>query len=246
MGLCNEKPSNNLNNDYLQSFLSTDEYEQIPIVSIEQAIQPLITFIPNIEIYVEMVKQKCLNPADGLTSDESASIMLYSMLWQPYDKCLHILLNSTLETLDRIQLQPWLFYLKLLFSALAHLPSNNLIIYRGSKSDLNEEYQLNKIISWSNLSLCTTSIDDLKKEQNLKIIFTIECNTVKNIQKHCYYELNNFVLILPITKFQVIEYIYQEKENLYFIKLQEIESSILLHSLKSNLNTQISLNIFQK
>src|SRR5690348_11766103 len=103
MGLCNEKATNQ-NIDYIQTLLSIDE---IPIVSIDQAIQPLISFIPNIEKYIEMVKQKCLNPADGLTSDESASIMIYSMLWQPFDQCLYYQLNSTLDILNKIKLEPW-------------------------------------------------------------------------------------------------------------------------------------------
>jgi len=253
MGLCNEKATN-INIEYYQYLLSTDEYEQIPIVSIEQAIKPLIIFLPNIEIYVQMVKKKCLNPADGLTSDESASIMLYSMVWQPFDKCLYIILNSILQTLDKIKLQPWLFYLKLLFTALLHLPSNPITVYRGSKSNLNKKYQINDFILWWDLSLCTTSIEYLQSDKclgqtGIRTILTIECNTVKNIHKHCYFQSNYFVLFLPATKFQVIETINQENENLYLIKLKEIESSFLLHSLnhiKSNIDTQKSLNIFRR
>jgi hypothetical protein len=52
MGLCLEK----LSTDF-QSLLSNDEYKQIPLVSIEQAIQPLISLLSNIEIYVQMVKK---------------------------------------------------------------------------------------------------------------------------------------------------------------------------------------------
>ena len=86
--------------------------------------------------------------ADGLTSDESASIMLYSIIWQPLNECLYIILNSTLQTLDKTKLQPWLFYLKLLFTAFLHLPSDNLTVYRGNKLNLNKQYKLNDIIVW--------------------------------------------------------------------------------------------------
>jgi hypothetical protein len=176
------------------------------------------------------------------------------MLWKPFDKCLYIILNSILQTLDKIKLQPWLFYLKLLFTALLHLPSNNITVYRGSKSNLIKNYQINDIILWWDLSLCTNSIEYLQSDKCLgkigtRTIVTIKCNTVKNIHKHCYFELNNFVLFLPATKFQVIECINQENENLYLIKLQEIESSFILHSfnqVKSNIDTQKSLNIFRR
>jgi hypothetical protein len=224
MGLCNEK-STDLNLD------------TIPIVSIEQAIQPLISLFTNIEQYLRIVKDKCLHPSDGLTSDESASIMLYSMLWQSFDQYLYIIFHSTLQT----QVQPWLCYLKILFTALLHLPSNHLIVYRGSKTDLKEEYRLNEIILWRDLSLCTNSMEDLQSEKNLRTILTIDCQTGKNIQQHCYYQPNHFVLFLPGTKFRVVECVYQNPENLILVKLQEIESSFILHS-----DRQISRNICQR
>jgi hypothetical protein len=41
---------------------------------------PLVSFLPVIQSYAYAAKQRCKNPpADGLTIDESASIMLYSM-----------------------------------------------------------------------------------------------------------------------------------------------------------------------
>jgi hypothetical protein len=241
MGLCLEK----LSTDF-QSLLSNDEYKQIPLVSIEQAIQPLISLLSNIEIYVQIIKKKCLNPADGLTSDQSASIMLYSMIWQPFDQCLYVILNSTLQTLNQSKLQPWLFYLKLLFTGLLNLPSNRMTVYRGSKFDLSREYPIHNLIYWWDLSLCTSSMDYLQSDQclnrtGLRTIFIIECNTVKNIEKHCYYPCQQFQLFLPATKFQILECNYQEKENLYLIKLQEIEPSFLLHS-----SNQIRSNIFQR
>lgn len=239
MGLCNEKSSTNF-----QTLFYTNQYEQIPIVSIEQAIQPLLSLIPNIENYLKKIQLKCMHPFDGLTSDQSTSIMLYSMLWQPFDQCLYVILNSTLNTLNKINLQPWLLYIKLFFTALLHLPSVSSIIYRGSKTNLHEEYSINKIISWWDLSLCTTSLDDLKKDENLQTVFQIQSNTGKNISKHCYFELNHFVLFLPLTKFQVVDCIYQKEEKYYLVKLQEIESSIFLHSEK--LNSHSSFNIFRK
>ncbi|CAF0750060.1 unnamed protein product [Rotaria sp. Silwood1] len=253
MGICNEKPTH-LDIDHYKSLLSIEEFKQIPIVSLEQAIEPLGSLIPTIKTYVQMIKEKCRNPADGLTSDESASIMLYSIIWQPIDECLYTVLNSLLQTLDKNKLQPWILYLKLLFSALIHLPSNQLIVYRDNKSNLSKQYHIDEIIVWQDLPLCTSSIEYLQSEKYLdkteiRTLFTIECNTVKNINKHCYFQADNYLLFLPFTKFQIIKCSYQHNENLHFITLKEIESSFLLNSLneiKTNLNTSISLNIFQR
>ncbi|CAF3298106.1 unnamed protein product [Rotaria sp. Silwood2] len=253
MGIYNDKPTH-LDTDHYKYILSIEEYKQIPIVSVEQAIEPLISLIPTIKTYVQMVKQKCLNPVDGLTSDESASIMLYSIRWQPVDECLYSVLNSILQAFDENKLQPWILYLKLLFSALVHLPSYNATVYRINKSNVSTQHKIDDIICWQDLPLCTNSIENLQTEKYLdkteiRTIFTIECNTVKNIAQHCYFQSNHFLLFLPATKFQVIKCSYQDNENLHLITLQEIEPSFLLHSVNevnSNLNKKISLNIFRR
>ncbi|CAF4597785.1 unnamed protein product, partial [Rotaria sp. Silwood2] len=253
MGIYNDKPTH-LDTDHYKYILSIEEYKQIPIVSVEQAIEPLISLIPTIKTYVQMVKQKCLNPVDGLTSDESASIMLYSIRWQPVDECLYSVLNSILQAFDENKLQPWILYLKLLFSALVHLPSYDATVYRINKSNVSTQHKIDDIICWQDLPLCTNSIENLQTEKcldktEIRTIFTIECNTVKNIAQHCYFQSNHFLLFLPATKFQVIKCSYQDNENLHLITLQEIEPSFLLHSVNevnSNLNKKISLNIFRR
>ncbi|CAF5057832.1 unnamed protein product, partial [Rotaria magnacalcarata] len=73
--------------DYHENFLTLEGYEKMPIVSLEVAVEPLMSLLPSIQTYVRLSKQKCENPADGLTQDESASIMLCTMRWQPLDQC---------------------------------------------------------------------------------------------------------------------------------------------------------------
>lgn len=253
MGLCNEKPTNT-NIDSYKAFLSIDEYEKIPIVCIDEAVEPLVPLIPQIQDYVQLIKQKCVNPADELTSDQSASIMLHSIIWQPLDTCLYTTLNTLLQNFDRNTLQPWLLYLKLLFSALLHLPSNQLTVYRGSKSNLSKDYQVDDIIIWHDLPLCTISIENLRstrylEKTEIKTLFTIECSTIRNIDKHCYIPSDQFVVFLPGTKFKVVKCSNENDTNSCFVMLQEIEPSYLLHSLndvKSNLHEPISSNIFQR
>ncbi|CAF4949467.1 unnamed protein product, partial [Rotaria sp. Silwood1] len=53
-------------------------YENMPLVTIEEAVKPLVKIVPKVERNVHIVKENCTNPADGLTTDESASIMLYT------------------------------------------------------------------------------------------------------------------------------------------------------------------------
>ena len=100
MGTCNGK-STNVDMDHYKSLLCSEKFQQIPIVSLEQAVEPLISILPTIKTYVHMVKQKCLNPADGLTSDESAAIMLNSVTWQPLNECFYTILNCYFTNIGR-------------------------------------------------------------------------------------------------------------------------------------------------
>ncbi|CAF4008602.1 unnamed protein product, partial [Rotaria sordida] len=63
-------------------------YDQMPLMSLEEAVQPLVPILPAVQDYAYMAKEKCKKPEDGLTQDESASIMLYSMGWEPLEQCL--------------------------------------------------------------------------------------------------------------------------------------------------------------
>jgi hypothetical protein len=55
-------------------------YEDMSIVPLEIAVEPLVSFLPSVESYAYVAKQCCKDlPPDDLTIDESASIMLYSM-----------------------------------------------------------------------------------------------------------------------------------------------------------------------
>ena len=51
-------------------------YDEMPLVSLEGAVKPLISLLPKIRDYAHAAKQRCKKPADNLTPDESASIML--------------------------------------------------------------------------------------------------------------------------------------------------------------------------
>ena len=61
-------------------------YENMPLVSLEEAVIPLASLVPDVKQMVWIAKQNCIHPKDGLTPNESASIMLYTMEWEPYEK----------------------------------------------------------------------------------------------------------------------------------------------------------------
>ena len=117
-------------------------FENMPLVTLEDAVVPLMGQLPDIKAYVDVAKSRC-DPSHvaGLTVDESASIMLLTIEWEPQDECLYVVLNATLRTEDRRKLKPWFSYLKLVLTALSKLPSATRRVYRGVKEDLSGQYK---------------------------------------------------------------------------------------------------------
>ncbi|CAF4174453.1 unnamed protein product, partial [Adineta steineri] len=171
----------------VEMLMPIEGYEQMPIVSLREAVAPLLSILPKIQDYADIVKKRCKPvPPDGLTRDESASIMLYSMDWEPNEECLSFALNAALRTEDRKELKPWFSYLKLLLTALEKLPSTSCNVVRAMNLDLSNQYSVRKTFVWWGFSSCTTSIEVLEKEEILgktgqRTVFTIECDSGKDI-----------------------------------------------------------------
>ncbi|CAF1428959.1 unnamed protein product [Adineta steineri] len=204
-------------------------YEEMPLVSLEEAIEPLVSILPAVKSYARAAKKQCKKPADNLTQDESASIMLYSMGWEPLDKCLYCALNATLRSKNRENLKPWFLFLRLFLAALFRLPPiPHLTVFRGVKLDLSEKFKKDETFIWWGFSFCTTSIEVLQSEQFLgmegtRTMFTIQCNSARDIRKHSYFPFEDEVLLLAATEFQV-KGIVDQGHGLRTIQLQEVQS----------------------
>ena len=73
---------------------------------------PVIPLIPDVEQMVDRVLQNVEDPEDGLTVDESASIMLYTLEWSSRESSFYSILNAALLQANRENLKPWLLYLR--------------------------------------------------------------------------------------------------------------------------------------
>jgi hypothetical protein len=119
-------------------------YENMPLVSLEEAVDPLTSLVPDVERMAWTVKQSHFEGEHGLTDDEEALILLYTMEWEPREKSFYIILNNTLQAANRQLLRPWFLYLRLVMTSLAKISSDSsrLIVYRGVKLDLSALHNL--------------------------------------------------------------------------------------------------------
>ena len=139
-------------------------YENQPLVSLEQAVEPLHSLVPDVDQMVWTVKQNCQHPSDDLSSDESASIMLYTLEWMPQQSSFYFVLNQALRSQNRNDLLPWFRFLRLFIFALSKLPSTTRpFLYRGIKMDLSEELPKGKTLIWWAFSSCSSSIEVLEQ-----------------------------------------------------------------------------------
>lgn len=201
-------------------------YEEMPLVSLGEAVEKLVHLLPAVQRYADIAKQRCKNSVDGLSPDESASIMLYSMQWKPLDKCLYVALNTTLRCADRENLKPWFLYLRLFISALSHLPPLRETIYRGIKLDLSNEYKIGETIIWWGFSSCTTDVTVLQSElflgkEDTRTMFTVTCESARSIKKHSYYPTEDEMLIFAGTQFKVTGCL--DQGDLHIIQLRETQ-----------------------
>ncbi|CAF1362862.1 unnamed protein product [Adineta steineri] len=221
--------------------LPIEGYEKMPLVSLMEAIEPLITIVPGIDHKAWVARQNSDNPKDGLTPDQSASIVLYSMEGKSRETNVYFVLNSILRSNkpDRTdKLKSWFLYLKLFITALTRLPSRERTVYRGVKMDLSARFTEGKTFVWWGFSSCTTSMKTLKSEDFLgqkgtRTLFTIECFSGKDIRNHSHYLTEEEILLIAGRQFEVIACLPQPPD-LHIIQVKEVEPTFPHLKLESN------------
>jgi hypothetical protein len=193
-----------------QILLPITGYNDEPLTSLENAIQPVRQFLATSDAAISVAKQNAQQRHGILSVDESAAIQLYTMETLPFDRCLYYILNKTLRSANRRELIPWFRYLKLLMTALWKLPSVQCTVWRGIKDvDLSTQYQEGQCYTWWNLSSCTETLTVMQTPQflgtdGLRTLFSIHCLNGKEIREHSYVRSENEILLPPATYFKVM------------------------------------------
>jgi hypothetical protein len=186
-----------------------DDYQHEPLVSLEEALHPLIGAIPDVVRYVQIAKYNFHDRGDGLTQDESASIFIFTMEWEPDETCLYRVLNETLRSEDRNKLKPWFPYLKLFLTALYKLPSFEGLVWRNVKVDVSENYQQGHTGTWWGVTSTTTNSeifesDNIADKHGKRTLFLIECKHGKCIKSHSMFRKEMEIILMPGFHFEIL------------------------------------------
>jgi hypothetical protein len=196
-------------------------YEKKPLVPLEEAVKRIKEQVTDIDRMVWLAKRDLSLPADGLTSEESAAIRLYTMEWPKHHESIYIQLNRALRSEERDRLRPWFSYLKLILTALYKLPSIKGIVWRGICGDVSEDYKKDYI--WWGFSSCTTRMEIMQQftgSSDVSTIFMIECVHGKSISNYSQLKKENEILLMPGTFLRVVDKCKLTK-GLHMIHLQE-------------------------
>ncbi|CAF1108312.1 unnamed protein product [Rotaria sp. Silwood1] len=202
-----------------------EDYQELELVSLEEAIEPIKSLFRNLPRDVWIAKNASKEPANGLSSDESAAIHLYTM--EIKTRSLYSILNEMLRDRDRQKLKPWFPYLKLFMTALFKIQSCSAkVIYRGVKADLHLKFHDGERYIWWAFSSCTLSLKVLQRKMYLgdsgpRTLFNIECLNGKPIKAHSHYKTEDEILLLPGFYFEVVSKV-NAGNGLYIIHVREI------------------------
>lgn len=128
----------------------------MPLLSLTMAVENLNSILSKASQYAHIATKASAQPDHGLTQDQSAALYLYTMNWKSQHQTIATQLNAALRSEDRTQMFPYLFYLKLIISALDKLKSVKKTVWRGVKADVSNDYPRGKIINWWGLRYAST------------------------------------------------------------------------------------------
>ena len=87
---------------------STFDYKDLPVLTLEEAVEKIIPLLPDVTTHVATAKTKCNWHSPLLTQDESAAIYLYTMPTEFFSR-----LNTALRAENQQTLKPWVNFMKI-------------------------------------------------------------------------------------------------------------------------------------
>ncbi|CAF0982284.1 unnamed protein product [Adineta ricciae] len=171
-------------------------YEDLPVVTLEKAVQKLLSLVPNLTHHVIKAKEKCNKDSEVLTLNESAAIYLYSMPVPFFSR-----LNSALRAEKRHALKPWFSFLKLFLTALDKLPSLDIRVWRGVGDNVNADFTEGQMETWWSVNSCSKDLNIVEKFLGDKgTLFSIDVLHGKDISEYSSIPEEREVVLIPGTR----------------------------------------------
>ena len=129
-------------------------YQHSPVVSLEEAVESIVPFVPHVKIYAKEAKQHCRQNT-VLTRNESAAIYLYTMLKPSFYENL----NAAFRAESPHALEPWFAFLKLFITSVEKLPSCPTTVWRGVGGTIDSNFAENDVHTWWSVNSCSSQVN---------------------------------------------------------------------------------------
>jgi hypothetical protein len=202
-------------------------YRSAKVVSLEKALEPIVSQIDELPYYIKVAKKYCHYPSEhGLSKDQSAAVYIYTMEFG--DTSLYRVLNKTLRSENRQALKIWFPYLKLFDTALDLLPTVKEVVWRGVPLDIGKNFTKNQLVTWWSISSCSLSvnvIENFLENDKNSTLFLIEAISGKKVSGYTEYANENEVILRMGTQFHVNSNPLNQSNAGHIVHLIEIDDN---------------------
>jgi hypothetical protein len=194
------------------------DYEDLPLLTLEEAVEKIIPLISNVMDYVATAKKKYNWHSTLLTRDESAAIYLYTMS-TPFATGL----NATLRSDNRRVPEPWVPFLKLFIAAVKKLPVTKATVWRGINYDAALTFVAGEVYTWWNITSCSMNNNIAQKYLDKSgTLFLIEITQGRDISMFSAFPDEQEVILMPGTRVRAKNPSLNPIEQHFIIHLEEI------------------------
>ncbi|MGW7316384.1 ADP-ribosyltransferase domain-containing protein [Streptomyces sp. NPDC054865] len=200
-----------------------------PLMDFTEAVAPVAALLSNLGRHVdrsyEFGKVRADDGADGPSADAIAALHLYTC-----ESAFYREINAVLRAPDRTKVVPYLPYLRLLFSAVSHLPARTESLWRGVSLDLRAQYPLGRTVTWWGVSSCTSKLGVARAflgSRGKRTLFEVTPVRAVGIRRFSAFTDEEEFILSPGTQFKVTG-VTTERGGLCTVKLTELEEQGLV------------------
>lgn len=202
---------------------------ETPLMDFRDAVGPVAGLLSGLDRHVtlshEFGKRRADEADAGLSADAIAALYLYTC-----ESAFYREINAVLRSPDRTRIVPYLPYLRLLFSAVSHLPTRVEPLWRGVPLDLREQYRLGRTVTWWGVSSCTSKLAVARAflgGRGRRTLFEVRPLRATGIQRFSAFTGEEEFILLPGTQLEVTK-VTAERGGLCTVTLSELAEQILV------------------
>ncbi|MFH8621297.1 ADP-ribosyltransferase domain-containing protein [Streptomyces vietnamensis] len=202
-----------------------------PVMDFRKAVEPVTRVLANLDRYVERssrfaeAKAADAEASGGLSADAISALYLYTC-----ESAFYREINAVLRSPDRERLEPYLPYLRLLFSAVAELPAQTRPLWRGVALDLRSQYPLGRTVTWWGVSSCTSEPSVARAflgSRGRRTLFEVTPARAVGIRRFSAFTGEEEYILTPGTQLKVTG-VTTERGGLCTVRLTELEGQGLV------------------